>query len=422
MELKEVDINSIRLNPKNPRIIKDDKFKKLCKSIKDFPEMMNIRPIVVDENMMVLGGNMRLKACKELKLDKVPICYVNELTEEQKNEFIIKDNNSFGEWDYKELGNWDKELLNDWGTDIKKINLLTAQLDILRFKFIIPPFSILDTTQGYWQERKKNWHTLIGDNGESRENTLGGGGSIKPLDEGVSILDPVLSEIINLWFSYDKCKVFDPFAGDSVFGYVSSFLGKSFTGIELRQEQADLNNDRIKEFKNSKYICDDGQNVLKHIEIKSQDLLFSCPPYFDLEKYSNLENDASNQKTYEDFLKIIDNTFTDSIKCLKDNRFAVITVGNIRDKKGRYIRFVDDIKDIFIKNGMYLYNEMILIEPIGNLRLRVTKQMETRKIGKRHQNTLVFYKGNPDNILVFYNGDPKEIKKIYPNINESSNV
>jgi hypothetical protein len=135
-----------------------------------------------------------------------------------------------------------------------------------------------------------------------------------------------------------------------------------------------------------------------------------------------LENDASNQKTYEDFLKIIDNTFTDSIKCLKDNRFAVITVGNIRDKKGRYIRFVDDIKDIFIKNGMYLYNEMILIEPIGNLRLRVTKQMETRKIGKRHQNTLVFYKGNPDNILVFYNGDPKEIKKIYPNINESSNV
>jgi hypothetical protein len=118
MELKEVDINSIILNPKNPRIIKDDKFKKLCKSIKDFPEMLNIRPIVVDENMMVLGGNMRLKACKELKLDKVPICYVNELTEEQKNEFIIKDNNSFGEWDYKELGNWDKELLLNGGFEI----------------------------------------------------------------------------------------------------------------------------------------------------------------------------------------------------------------------------------------------------------------------------------------------------------------
>lgn len=118
MELKSVDINSVVLNPKNPRIIKDEKFKKLCKSIKDFPEMLNIRPIVVDENMMVLGGNMRLKACKELKLDKVPICYVNELTEEQKNEFIIKDNNSFGEWDYKELGNWNKDLLLNGGFEI----------------------------------------------------------------------------------------------------------------------------------------------------------------------------------------------------------------------------------------------------------------------------------------------------------------
>lgn|SRR5574344_223728 len=118
MELKKVKIEDIKLNPKNPRIIKDKKFEKLCKSIELFPEMLNIRPIVVDENMMVLGGNMRLKACKELKYREVPICYVNELTEEQKNEFIIKDNNSFGEWDYKELGNWDKELLLNGGFEI----------------------------------------------------------------------------------------------------------------------------------------------------------------------------------------------------------------------------------------------------------------------------------------------------------------
>ena len=220
----------------------------------------------------------------------------------------------------------------------------------------------------------------------------------------VSLLDPVLSELVNLWFGLPKSKTFDCFAGDSVFGYVSSYLGNEFTGIELRKEQADLNNQRVKGFK-SKYICDDGQNVLNHIEENSQDLLFSCPPYFDLEVYSDLPNDASNQKEYSDFLKILDNAFTGAIKCLKDNRFAVITVGDIRDKKGFYYRFVDDIKDIFKKNGILLYNEMILVESIGTLPQRVGRYMEHRKIGKCHQNVILFSKG-----------EPKQIKKIYPKI------
>jgi len=119
MEVKEVKIGLIKSNPNNPRIIKDDKFAKLVESIKSFPEMLKLRPIVVNEDMIVLGGNMRLKACKEAGLKVVPIIKANELSIEQQKEFIIKDNVGFGEWDYSMLANeWDAEQLTEWGLDI----------------------------------------------------------------------------------------------------------------------------------------------------------------------------------------------------------------------------------------------------------------------------------------------------------------
>ena len=112
-------ISAIKRNPNNPRILKDDKFAKLTQSIKDFPQMLDIRPIVVNDDMIVLGGNMRLKACKEAGLKEVPVIKVNDLTEEQQREFIIKDNVGFGEWDWDLLANeWDTDLLEDWGLDI----------------------------------------------------------------------------------------------------------------------------------------------------------------------------------------------------------------------------------------------------------------------------------------------------------------
>ena len=112
-------INQVKANPNNPRIIKDDKFKKLVQSIKEFPEMLELRPIVVNEDMVVLGGNMRLKACKEAGLDKVPVIKASNLTEEQQKEFIIKDNVGFGEWDWNDLANnWETEKLQEWGLDI----------------------------------------------------------------------------------------------------------------------------------------------------------------------------------------------------------------------------------------------------------------------------------------------------------------
>jgi hypothetical protein len=114
-----MNINEIKPNPNNPRIIKDDKFKKLVKSIQDFPQMLELRPIVIDENNIVLGGNMRLKACIEAGLKDVPVKQAKELTEKQKKEFIVKDNVGYGEWDWDDLANnWDEQLLTEWGLDI----------------------------------------------------------------------------------------------------------------------------------------------------------------------------------------------------------------------------------------------------------------------------------------------------------------
>ena len=112
-------INEIKPNPNNPRLIKDHKFKQLVKSIQDFPQMLELRPIVIDENNMVLGGNMRLKACIEAGLTDVPVIHANNLSEAQKKEFIVKDNVGYGEWEWDALANeWNIEDLDNWGLDI----------------------------------------------------------------------------------------------------------------------------------------------------------------------------------------------------------------------------------------------------------------------------------------------------------------
>jgi len=119
MKIQTVKISSVKLNQDNPRFIKDDKFKQLVKSIKEFPEMLKIRPIVVNNDNVILGGNMRLKACKEAGLKEVHIIKADDLTEEQQKEFIIKDNVGFGQWEWDMLANeWDNEQLEDWGLDV----------------------------------------------------------------------------------------------------------------------------------------------------------------------------------------------------------------------------------------------------------------------------------------------------------------
>ena len=483
MKTELVHLSQIQVNGANPRTITDAKFEKLIRSILILPKMLELRPIVVDSIFTVLGGNMRLRALtaiSEMSPAEINICLgkcsgyaqkteaerdllrsywakwldtptahvinASELSEAEQREFIIKDNVGYGEWDMDALANeWDAEDLTEWGVDVwenspentdgSSTNSSPAKSS-LNDRFVVPPFSILDSRKGYWQARKKVWRELIGDMGESRNDTLITSPEIKykdlyqktrqhreelglsfkeyldkyvpddvkereakkVLSQGVSLLDPVMAELVCRWFGQENCKSFDCFAGDSVFGFVSAHLGNEFVGIELRPEQAQLNSDRV-EGMTARYICDDGQNVAQHIEPDSQDLLFSCPPYFDLEKYSDLPNDASNQGSYEDFIAILRNAFTAAIGCLKDNRFAVIVVGDVRDKSsGFYYDFCGDIKKIFKDNGVNLYNEIILIETGASTALRASRYMESRKVAKMHQNVLVFYKGKTKDI------------------------
>jgi DNA modification methylase len=137
MKIEHVKLSAIKSNPNNPRLIKDDKFKKLVQSIKDFPKMLELRPIVVNDDMVVLGGNMRLKACKEVGLKEVPIIKASELSDDQQREFIVKDNVGFGEWDWDMIANeWDTEQLTEWGLDLPKD--MEVKLDAEEDDFNVP--------------------------------------------------------------------------------------------------------------------------------------------------------------------------------------------------------------------------------------------------------------------------------------------
>ena len=168
----KVKISEVKSNPNNPRIIKDDKFQKLVKSIKEFPEMLNIRPIVVNADMVVLGGNMRLKACKEAGIKEIAIIKADDLTDEQQKQFIIKDNVGFGEWNWEDLANnWDAEQLTDWGLDIPDFKHIETEeredlSDKIKSEFRIEVICKDET------EQEQTYNKLIEQNYECRLLTL----------------------------------------------------------------------------------------------------------------------------------------------------------------------------------------------------------------------------------------------------------
>lgn len=419
-------MDKIKFDRRNYRKHNDRNKELINKSLK---ECGAGRSIVIDNDNEIIAGNGIYEQAQKLGLktkvietdgsELVVVKRTDLQTDDAKRkQLAVMDNSTSdsSEFDFELLqADFDTEELEDWGLDvdfaIEEEEKKVIESQKLADKFLIPPFDIFDGRQNYWIDRKRIWWGMIGDNADARANAKNINNSMfdnnnynlgkKPRE--VSLLDGTLAEIINLWFTpFKGCNTFDCFAGDTVFGYVSAYLGNNFTGIELRQEQAGFNNKQT-EGLNAKYICDDGQNVCKHIELESQDLLFSCPPYFDLEVYSDLENDASNQDSYEDFIKILDNAFSNAVKCLKNDRFAVIVVGDVRDKKtGKYYNFPNDIINIFIKNGLYLYNNIKLLTPIGNAQIRAARYMNTRKTAHVYQDVLVFYKG-----------DTKKIKDIF---------
>ena len=419
-----MNIKDIKTNPDNPRIIKDDKFKKLVQSIKDFPKMMELRPIIVDENNVIQGGNMRYKALQELGYKDIPDEWVkqgNDLTPEQWQEFVIKDNVGFGEWEYGMLANdWDVEKLAEWGLDLPVFGEAIEdkeQNKKLSDRFIIPPFSILDTKQGIWQQRKNYWLSLGIKSEEGRsaksnaqastfKNSTQSKGGDK-LNLGTSIFDPVLCELAYQWFNIPNGNILDPFAGGSVRGIVAAKLGFNYLGNDLRGEQIEANRINAKEVLRDEEIyptwtCGDSLHIDTIAKDYKADMIFSCPPYADLEVYSDAKEDISNMP-YKEFISVYREIIRKSCDMLKQDRFAVFVVGDIRDKNGFYQNFVSDTIMAFWNCGVVLYNEMILVSPVGTVAMQTSRNFPIgRKVGKCHQNVLVFYKGNPKNIRENY--------------------
>lgn len=283
---------------------------------------------MIDTDNVIIAGHTRLKAAQRLGLETVPVIVADDLTPEQVKAFRVADNKTaeLAEWDFEKLKTELAELIDfdmqqfgfDEIEDFDEIeNALEINKESLQQKFIVPPFSVLDTRQGYWQDRKSVWKQIIKSNNGRDDELLGGG--LKNLAKmqgaaltGTSIFDPVLCEVLINWFCPPQGKILDPFAGGSVRGLISVLLGRDYTGIDLRQEQIDANYNNLAELnaahdlngdelKKPHWICDDSLNMDDHINEK-YDFLLTCPPYADLEVYSDDPRDISNMQ-YEQFIE-----------------------------------------------------------------------------------------------------------------------
>ena len=430
MKVIHKNITDIKPYHKNPR--KNDKaVDKVATSIDEFG--FN-QPIVVDEKNVIVVGHTRYKAAKLLGLKEVPVVYMPDgIDDDRVKAYRIADNK------LNEYADWDNDLLiselielddNGFDLDIVGFDLddlqTTQQLKdenwmSLADQFVVPPFTILDARGGDWMKRKQQWKGIgiESQNGREEGLTMPNEGYLAMKDASTSVFDPVLVEVINLWYSQMNDKILDPFAGGSVRGVVSSILGREYTGIDLREEQVKANKENWQDLSTNGYmrlpsyeestanndpnwILGDSNKRLDELEDNSYDLVMTCPPYADLEKYSDLEDDISNME-YDDFMRIYRSIIRKSADKLKDDKFMAIVVGDIRDKNGGYRDFVGDTVQAARDAGLTYYNEIIYITPTGTSGMMARRPFITsRKSRKHHQNVLVFNK-----VLNFVKGDPK---------------
>lgn len=228
----------------------------------------------------------------------------------------------------------------------------------------------------------------------SRKNLAGGGSA----SSGTSIFDPVLCELAYRWFCPKGGIILDPFAGGSVRGIVASKLGRQYVGVELRAEQVAANREQGGAICGDPlpvWHCGDSRKIRTHCEGLAADFIFSCPPYADLEVYSDDPADLSTLG-YAEFRKAYTEIIQETCALLKPDRFACFVVGDVRAKDGAYYGFPWHTIAAFELAGLKLYNEAILVTACGSLAIRVRAQWEkSRKLGKTHQNVLVFTKGDP---------------------------
>lgn len=426
------------------------------------------KPILLREDLTIGVGHGLTQAALAEGLTEGPTLVLKGLTDAEWKQLVVNDNR------LAELSSWDEEILKlelgdlaGLGVDMSPFGFgdggsLTSLGDFtglpggqsggggsggagqatgaLAERFGVPPFSVLNAREGWWQKRKAAWlslgirsevgrgenllkfsDTVLQPDPEKRKGKKanaavsgGGGGVWKQFNEdraerqggeptGTSIFDPVLCELAYRWFSPKGGLVLDPFAGGSVRGIVAAKLGRRYVGCDLRSEQTEANEVQARDILGGEAImcrwhAGDSRVSLGagegSVETGLADFVFSCPPYADLERYSDDPADLSTME-YEDFLPAYEEIIAAACSRLKDDAFAAFVVGDVRAKDGSYRGFVADTIKAFEKAGLKLYNEAILVTAVSTLAMRAGKQFAaSRKFGKAHQNVLVFLKGN----------------------------
>lgn len=280
---------------------------------------------------------------------------------------------------------------------------------LLRERFVVPPLSVLDSSQGYWQERKRNWLALgieseVGrdarafnmglegnaDNGWKLEDSKG---------SGTSVFDPVLCELVYRWWCPAAGVVLDPFAGGSVRGVVAATLGRDYHGVDLRTEQVEANRDQAATIGMGGAFPEDAPtwyvgDAMTTVPDIDADLIFSCPPYGDLEVYSDDPGDLSRMSP-EAFHVAYRRIIAAHVRRLLPDRFAVFVVGNYRGERTGLVDLAGLTVAAFRDAGMDYYADMALVTPVGRAAVRASATFDAgRKPIRRHQYVLVFVKGD----------------------------
>ena len=458
----------------NPRKITDKQLSRLECDLRKFGDLSGV--VYCRKNKAYVGGNQRskifdgsqitiIKEYDEPLHDKTAaIGFIEwnnirywyrevEFSESEFREACIVANNDGGDWDFDLLKEWDMDELASWDFDISFFEEGSCDSEAekqearksLQERFVVPPFSVLDTRQGYWQERKRKWLNLGIKSDESRDKMRADGSfahsipryyaykedterklgvklthkeftdkylseymstsdtRLKRTDSGaiLSIFDPVLCEVMYRWFCVNGGQIFDPFAGGSVRGIVAGMLGYGYIGIDLRKEQVEANERQKQEISPNADIQWITGNSINASEICGDikvDFVFSCPPYFDLEVYSDDKEGLSNM-SWDNFREQYGDIIRQSVDMLKDDSFACFVVGEVRDKKtGYYRKLINETVNAFERAGASFYNELILVNVVGSIGVSAAATFKSRKISKCHQNVLVFYKGNTKKI------------------------
>jgi hypothetical protein len=365
----------------------------------------------------VLAGNHTLIAARDAGWADIAVCWV-DVDDDQAARIVAADNRT------ADLGAYDEEvlaaLLGDL-TDLDGTGYTEADLAALvggdqddgappanpslADRFLVPPFSVLDARSGWWRDRKRRWLSGI-DPGAGRGEHLAFNTTktnyMPSIAAGTSVFDPVLCEVVYRWFSPAGGAVLDPWAGGSVRGLVAALLGRTYVGVELRAEQIAANVAQAATILDlhpadvtpPTWLVGDSRAVLPTLT-EPADLVFGCPPYFDLERYGDDPRDLSAMSD-ADYRAAYRTIITAAADQLRPDRFAVLVVSAARSPKTGFLRDLRGLTvDAAAAAGLALYNEAVLVTPVGSLPIRTAGAfVGSRIMGRTHQDVLVFVKGD----------------------------